>query len=45
MSVINQRISISQLESNISGNEGRLIELDLQQASELNSHEVALNRA
>jgi multidrug resistance efflux pump len=41
-SLISQRISISNLESGISSNEGRLIELDLQHESELNNLEVAL---
>jgi multidrug efflux pump subunit AcrA (membrane-fusion protein) len=37
MSQINQRISISGLESNISSNEGQLIELELQHAGEENN--------
>jgi multidrug efflux pump subunit AcrA (membrane-fusion protein) len=41
-SLISQRISISGLESSISSNEGRLIELDLQRAGELNNLEVQL---
>jgi multidrug efflux pump subunit AcrA (membrane-fusion protein) len=41
-SLISQRISISNLESGISSNEGRLIELDLQYESELNNLEIAL---
>lgn len=44
-SLIGHRISISQLESSISSNEGRLIELDLQQMSELNDLEVQLKTA
>jgi multidrug efflux pump subunit AcrA (membrane-fusion protein) len=42
MSLIGYRISISQLESAISSNEGRLIELDLQKGSEENNLEVQL---
>ncbi len=44
-SLINQRISISGLESSISSNEGRLIELDLQQAGEENNLVVGLKTA
>ena len=44
-SLISQRISISGLESNISSNEGRLIELSLQSESELNALVVGLKTA
>ncbi len=44
-SLINYRISTSQLESSISSNEGRLIELDLQQAGEVNNLVVGLKTA
>lgn len=44
-SLISHRMSVSQLESNINSNEGRLIELDLQQASEHNNLEVQLKTA
>jgi multidrug resistance efflux pump len=44
-SLIGQRISVSQLESAISSNEGRLIELGLQHQSELNNLEVQLRTA
>jgi multidrug resistance efflux pump len=44
-SLISQRISISNLESGISSNKGRLIELDLQHESELNNLVVQLKTA
>ncbi len=42
MSLISYRISISQLESSIASNEGRLVELGLQHAGETNDLEVQL---
>lgn len=44
-SLISHRISISQLESGINGNEGRLIELDLQYESEQSNLEIGLKTA